>query len=100
MANINLKKQIARKLVGGKYPIDNPDLNIRATLDEPVEQIAAADYYNWPAAKWVALSTPFVWVPLDHEELDKVQIIRDLGKICFAHLADKPKAAVRDVFGG
>lgn len=102
MASVEEKKAVARQLVSAKYSIANPDLNIRSTLDEPVEQIATADFYNGPAAHWVQLKTPFTWLHLDHEDLDAVQTVRDFGKICFAHLADKPTAEIanEEVFGG
>lgn len=83
------QRAVARTLVNLRFDIANPDRNIRAQLDEPVEQIATADFYNGPVAEWVRRKTPFEWVPLRHEELDAVRTVRDLGKICFAHLAPK-----------
>jgi hypothetical protein len=84
------KALVARQLVAAKYPnFVTPDDNIRATLDEPVEQFATAHFYNGPAAHWVADKTPFRWVVLDPHELDAVQTIRDFGKLCYIHLADK-----------
>ncbi|HEY0304645.1 MAG TPA: hypothetical protein VGC44_06720, partial [Longimicrobiales bacterium] len=83
------KRRIARTLVSLRFPIDNPAFDVSAALDETVERISLADFYNGPAATWVRLNTRWQWLPLDHSELDDVVSIRDLGKLCFAHLALK-----------
>ncbi|HKI02979.1 MAG TPA: hypothetical protein VKK31_13470 [Thermoanaerobaculia bacterium] len=98
MATIEEKKAVARALVRSKYPTNNPDINIRSTLDEPVEEIATADFYNGPGARWVMLNTPFLWAHLNHQELGSVQTIRDFGKICFAHLADRSELFELEIF--
>ena len=97
------RKAIARTLVSLRFRIDNPDRNIRASLDEPVEQIATADFYNGPAAEWLQRKTRFRWIKLGYDELDAVETVRDMGKICYAHLADEPPglgALPDDVVGG
>jgi hypothetical protein len=87
------RSSLARKLVSLRYPIDNPAFDISATLDEPVEKIALADFYNGPAATWLRANSTWDWVTIDASELNGVLTVRDLGKVCFAHLALRPSAA-------
>jgi hypothetical protein len=87
---IDEKKQLARRLVSLRFPIENPAFDLTAALDEPVERITLADFYNGPVATWVRLNTRWQWVPVDHSELGDVTTVRDLGRLCFAHLALKP----------
>ena len=86
--------RVARDVTGARFPIDNPELNIRQQLDEPVEQIATTDFYNGPVAKWVDLETDFAWIHLHHGELDIVNTVRDMGKLCYQHLAAKPSGLI------
>jgi hypothetical protein len=87
------RSSLARTLVSLRYPIDNPAFDISATLDEPVEKIALADFYNGPAAAWLRANSTWDWVTIDASELNGVFTVRDLGKVCFAHLALRPSAA-------
>jgi hypothetical protein len=84
------KKRLARTLVSLRYSIDNPAFDITMSLDEPVEKISLADFYNGPAATWVRINTPFDWLPIDYAEFNDVFTVRDLGRLCFAHLTGKP----------
>ena len=81
---------VARKLVSMMFPIDNPELDISARLDDTFEQIAAADFYNGPAAGWVEVETAWAWLPVRFSQFAKVKKVRDMGKLCFAHLKSKP----------
>ncbi|HEX9983922.1 MAG TPA: hypothetical protein VGF69_11710 [Thermoanaerobaculia bacterium] len=97
------RKALARQIVGSRFPITNPELDIRDHLDEPGEQIALADFLNRPIAKWVAANTPFVWIPIHHSELSAIHTVRDFGKVVLAHLALKPRRAsalTEEVFDG
>jgi hypothetical protein len=87
------RKALAREIVASRFPIVNPDLNIRQHLDEIGEQIALRDFYNGPIAQAVFINTPFLWIPIDHTELDDVQTVRDLGKKVLAHLTLKTVVA-------
>jgi hypothetical protein len=87
---IEERKELARMLVSLRYDISNPALNIRNSLDEPVEQITLADFYNGPTATWLRMNTDWDWKFLAYNDLDEVQTVRDFGKICFAHLTLKP----------
>ncbi len=87
------RRGLARTLVSLRYPIDNPAFDISATLDEPVEKITLADFFNGPAATWLRANSQWDWVTIDASELNGVLTVRDLGRVCFAHLALKPSAA-------
>lgn len=87
------RRTLARTLVSLRFPIDNPAFNISASLDEPVEKITLADFYNGPAATWVRMNSRWEWLPVEHTEFDAVSTVRDLGKLCFAHLGLKPPTA-------
>ena len=86
------RKALAREIVAARFPIVNPDLNIRQQLDEIGEQIALRDFYNGPIAQAVFINTAFIWIPIDHTELNSIQTVRDLGKKVLAHLT--PKTAI------
>ena len=86
------KKALARTLVSLRFPIDNPAFNISAALDEPFERIALADFYNGPAAAWLRANTRWQWLDIQSEELVAVNTVRELGRICLAHLAPQSPA--------
>ena len=88
------KRAVARKLISFRYPSDNPAFDISATLDEFVERVALADFFNGPAASWLNANTRWEWQSVDHTELIGIETVRDLGKVCFAHLALKPSQSV------
>jgi len=90
MAELEQRKALARKIIASRFPIDNPDRDIRDHLDEPGEQIALADFLNRPIAKWVYVNTPYIWIPIHYTELDSVHTVRDFGKIVLAHVTPKP----------
>ena len=81
------KKELARRLVSLRFPVENPAFDVTAILDETVEKIALADFYNGPVATWLRLNTRWRWVPIAHADLDDVAAVRDLGRLCFTHLA-------------
>jgi hypothetical protein len=87
------RRSLARTLVSLRYPIDNPAFDISATLDEPVEKIALADFYNGPAAAWLRTNSRWDWVAVDAGEFNGIFTVRDLGKLCFAHLALRTSTA-------
>jgi hypothetical protein len=87
------RRSLARTLVSLRYPIDNPAFDISATLDETVEKITLADFFNGPAAAWLRANSRWDWVTIDASELNGISTVRDLGKVCFAHLAFRPPAA-------
>jgi hypothetical protein len=89
---IDEKKQLARRLVSLRFPIENPAFDLTAVFDEPFERITLADFYNGPVATWVRLNTRWQWVPVRHTDLDEVSTVRDFGRLCFAHLALQPEA--------
>jgi hypothetical protein len=84
------RRALARTLVSLRFPIDNPAFDISASLDEPVEKITLAEFYNGPAATWVRMNSRWEWSPVQHSDFNAVSTVRDLGKLCFAHLALKP----------
>ena len=92
------RSKLAVKLVSLRYPTDNPAFDISATLDEPVERITLADFYNGPAAAIVREQPRWQWRNLDHSELNGIITVRDLGKLLFAHLMLKP--AIADPLAG
>jgi len=92
-SNEATRKALAREIVAARFPIANPDLNIRQQLDEIGEQIALADFYNGPIAQAVFINTTFIWIPMSFAELDNVQTVRDLGKKVLAHLTPKTTVA-------
>lgn len=83
------RRSLARTLVSLRYPIDNPAFDIRATLDEPVEKITLADFYNGPAATWLRTNSQWDWAAIDPSEFNGITTVRDLGRLCFAHLTLK-----------
>lgn len=94
------KRALARTLVSLRFPIDNPAFNISAALDEPFERIALADFYNGPAAAWMRANTRWQWLDIQPDDLADVNTVRDLGRICLAHLAPQSPAvdtAIADI---
>jgi hypothetical protein len=101
MADDADRAAVARRLVSMRYPINNPELDVSKTLNDTFEQIAAADFYNGPAAKWVHVETAWEWLPVQFKEFAKVKTVRDMGKLCFVHLKVKPvgpEAVMHPVF--
>lgn len=104
-AALTERRSLAAKIALARYSgITNPDVDIRATLDEVGEKVALADFFNGPVAKWVAQhSANWRWVTLIPSDLAAIVTLRDLGKLCFAHLAPKPTAlmgADEEIFAG
>lgn len=90
MSDNNDRAAVARELVKMMFPIDKPGLDVSARLNDGFEQIAAADFYNGPAAGWVEVTTAWTWIPVRFNEFADVKTVRDMGKLCFAHLKAKP----------
>ena len=88
------KRAVTRKLISLRYSSNNPAFDISATLDEHVERIALADFFNGPAAAWLRDTTRWEWHSMDHTELLGIETLRDLGRVCFTHIALKPLQTV------
>jgi hypothetical protein len=81
------RKQLARILSRLRFKVENPDYNIRAALDEPVEQVVIADFYNTHVAEWLARETGWRWLPAKYSDFSDIRTVRDLSELCYDHLA-------------